>query len=297
MRRTTALLCLGGLLLLLACEQTPDDRTINSSQETKSSSPETATKNAGPTSSVVTDQQPTAAIARRKRIVRIWRDNSTSMSERAYSAALDKVLEDVLVNINFIDGVEVVVFGNGKEPLWSEQPVEFFWGPPPAIEKFEEPDSKEATLDQKLYNDSWNEHVADVRREFDAKQERKTELRRQLIASKFNELRAFLSVKPTEPARCTRFDSLATRVSREDLPINVVLTDGWNDCGNQVLPKEGYGMDGKLLIILIPRHADTEEDENAFGQREAEMRRFFPNSKVLPSYLAKGALSQFLANH
>jgi len=216
------------------------------------------------------------------------------MSEPAYAAALDKVLDDILLNIDVIDGVEVVAFGNGSEPLWSAQPMEFFWGVPPTTEKFQEPSQDEATLDQKLYKDSWNEHVADVRREFDAKQQGRVDQRHQLISTKFNELRAFLSVRPTEPARCTRFDSLATRLSREDVPINVVLTDGWNDCSDQVQPKEGHEMAGKLLIILIPRHADTEKDEDAFEQREAEMRRFFPHSKVVPSYLAKGALQPFL---
>lgn len=298
MRTTIVLLCSCTLFLLTACEQTSSDSSSNRPQEIKTSSPESAADDAQSSSSTVAEKQPTpnSSAVSKNRIVRVWRDNSTSMSEKAYSGALDKVLEDMLLNITMIDGVEVVVFGNGKEPLWSEQPVEFFWGPPPAIDKFEEPNPNDATLDQKLYNDSWNEHVAHVRREFNAKQERIAEPHRRLILSKFNELRAFLSVRPVEAARCTRFDSLATRLSREDLPINVVLTDGWNDCRDQVHPKETQEIHGRLLIILIPRHADTEEDENAFGQREVEMRRFFPKSKILPSYLAKGALSQFLTN-
>lgn len=221
--------------------------------------------------------------------LRIWRDASTSMDENSLGIALPNIIESIDENGLKLSGVEVVRFGEGNIRVSDAAVHRFDWmqihveGEQSSVL----PDS--APLARQIFKTNEDRGRQDGERQ----EQQQLENHRKVIKAVLDQVRGFLAERPTLPAPCTRLtDDLSARIAAEDKSLNVVLTDGWDDCGDKAYTKRE--MKGRLLVIIFPRKTDTGSQTVLFEQRKQEIKTVFPNAQVVQSFQAASSLDELL---
>lgn len=228
-------------------------------------------------------------------VLRIWRDFSSSMNERDIEIILPNVLESIKRNSNSISGVEVVRFANEDESIWSAPVERFIWDEVTHIEIAKTAPKKVphgVELARQIFTAAKNKNLAEEKIKRDQRQQVRI---KEHVEPKLKKLQDYLGIPPTEEAPCTKFGYVGRRIVDENLPYNVLIGDGWNDCGVQ--NDAITGMSGKLVIILTMRKGETALHDEVFLQRKDEMQRLFPDAVIVPIYGAQAALERMLKSN
>jgi hypothetical protein len=230
--------------------------------------------------------------------LRIWRDVSTSMNDDELKEALVPLLGAVKSHSDTLRCVAVVRFGRGEISIWSEKPEHFSWEGTGGGDMFIEPDRHKAPLEKKLFRKPWEEQVAQEKANYQLVSNQRQAERQGRINSQFERMLAYMTEPATDPAPCTRFADLSVRVTGENLSHNIIITDGWDDCAKDVSDEQiaagGEEMDGKLLIILLPRKNDAGSQIEIFNRRAQRMKQLFPGAQVVPAYLSQKTVETLL---
>lgn len=227
--------------------------------------------------------------------VRVWRDDSSSMNEDDLKTAVPEMLASIQKRSTMFSGIEVLRFARGDAPIWSERAKKFTWGDPPTIENFDDSNLAKAPVATKIFIGAKNNYVNNKRSESDRKNEGLLEEHYRRVAAQLESARSYLLQAPDDKAPCTKFTTLKRRMAQEDLPYNIVITDGWIDCASLAqLQDSPLVMNGKIVVLLLTRHADTQREEEAFERRASDMKKIFPTAKVIPVYLANAAIDELL---
>jgi hypothetical protein len=229
-----------------------------------------------------------------RRIFRLWRDASTSMSEDELRKIIPALLNAVKSLTDVLTGVEVVHFSAGRSRTAAQLPTQFCWGLPPAVGSSVSRAYSELTLPQKILKTSRNHAITEALEEQQAAAAKEASARAARIDAELKRLGEFLSKVPTRVAPCTQFTALADRIAKEDLPRNLVLTDAWMDC--RADEREDYtpkAMSGDVLIVLFAG-GDSGWETNVFDRRTVQLRALFPTAHVEPPYMLERALRRMI---
>jgi hypothetical protein len=228
------------------------------------------------------------------RIPKIWRDFSKSENEGEIKETVPELIAGIRRNLPSVDGIEVVRFSTKDSPIWSEGTEKFFWGPPPVVKPFVPPDLKDAPIGAKLYQNDKDEYIANARAAYESEKARIIGDYNTHVDRELDRLQRYLLQVPTTGAPCTKFASLKLRLEEENRSKNLVITDGWADCDNQIRVATPTTFTGRVTILLVTRQLDVQADETAFGQRKEYMHQMFPNADVVPSFVPGRAIDSFL---
>ena len=227
--------------------------------------------------------------------IRVWRDKSSSMSENDAKVAVSEFLASIHSHTSMFSGIEVVPFAKGNEPIWSARVERFLWGDPPEIENFDASHSPNAPVATKIFVGAKSSYVNRRRAEYDQKTAGLIDDYERTVMMQLQNAGSYLLEAPVAEAPCTKFASLKRRITEEGLAYNLVITDGWIDCSKtSQLQNISPLMRGKIVILLLTRSADTQNDEEAFEQRAKDMKTIFPTAKIVPVFLAATAVDELL---
>jgi len=221
--------------------------------------------------------------------LRVWRDDSRSMSEEAFEATVTPALETI--RTSSVPCVEVVRFG-GKGRRIGTEPIETFsWGrlvvPPPETAKQQPRRSIAASLGLAGAVVIEEERAQATRQAEESKHQARVNQARAEHARKLTQqmesLRSSLLRSSPEPAPCTPFRPLNRRIAAEGRPANVIFTDGWTDCHDADSP--GLKAPGSVVIVLLPRNRDDPSlEDQLFDQRKKALSMLFPAAKIIAPY-------------
>lgn len=228
------------------------------------------------------------------RIPKIWRDFSQSANEDDVKAATPQIIVGIRGNLSALDGVEVVRFSEGESSIWSASSEKFFWGPPPEVKPFVEPDLNKAPLGAKMYQTDRDDYLQQARNQYDAEKARILSAYNSRVNKELDRLQHYLLEMPNAAAPCTRFANLKLRIEEENRSKNLIITDGWADCGEESTVSDNARFTGKVVVLLVTRHADNQADEDTFNQRKDYMRRVFPSAEVVPTFVAERTVNTLL---
>src|SRR5918911_1291837 len=158
--------------------------------------------------------------------VRVWRDDSSSMNEDDLKAAVPELLTSVQKHSTMFSGLEVLRFAKGDEPIWSEQAKKFTWGDAPTAEGFDDSDTSKAPVAAKIFVGAKNSYINKQRASYDEKNGGLFDEYYRRVGAQIEDARNYLLQPPSAKAPCTKFTTLVRRMAQEDLPYNIVLTDG-----------------------------------------------------------------------
>jgi hypothetical protein len=211
------------------------------------------------------------------RLLRIWRDFSSSMGETIWKRFIPVTVEVLQKNNAGLDGIEVVRFSEADLQTSAQAVVKFPF--------HMDMDEAEPSLASKL-------KIGSAIRAEDKSRTAKNDA---AIILKLKSLRDYLETEPRSAASCTPFRSLAIRIAEENCPLNLLITDGWADCDD--IQKIECDPAANLLIVLFPRKGDplTEED-TLFDKRSRDLRVLFPSARIVRPYLLEKELDKLLTN-
>ena len=230
-----------------------------------------------------------------RRILRLWRDASTSMSEDELRKIIPALLKAIKSLTDVLTGVEVVHFSVGRSRTAVQLPTQFCWGPPPAVGSSGNLVYSELTLPQKVLKISLNHAITEALEEQQAAAAKEASARAARIDAELKRLEEFLSKVPTGVAPCTQFTALADRIAKENLPWNVVLTDAWMDC--RAAEREDYtpkAMSGDVLIVLLAGGDFSGWETSVFDRRAVQLRALFPTAHIEPPYMLERVLRRMI---
>jgi hypothetical protein len=205
----------------------------------------------------------------------------------AFIAAIDK-------RKHRISGVEVLEFSNGSRSVWSEVPKRFIWGDFPTVPTFQ-PDMENAPPNARIYKDAQKKYIAEQKATFDSKNAETVNNYEVKTKRELEALKSHLLLPPPVAAPCTRFFELAARMQRENLPLNVLLTDGIADCEHETIQTVSPTvLTGTLIILQVPGHGDNGSSDSLFKSREAFLQTLFPSAAIFPIYMPREAVNRLL---
>ena len=227
-----------------------------------------------------------------EKVVRVWRDFSKSGDEKLWTKFIDEFIEAVRKHQTKTSGIEVVRFATAGNSIWQEKAEKFIWGEYPVFKDFDV-NYADAPPNAKMFQDARKKYIDEKRAAYEKEKARIVNEYDNRVGEQLNRLRAYLGESPTEPARCTSFTELATRIERENIVKNLTITDGWADCtaeaGVEPVPAK---VSGKHLIIQLPVHSDTQGSDAALKRREFYLRKLFPTADVFPVYSINKAVEE-----
>jgi hypothetical protein len=220
-------------------------------------------------------------------VLRIWRDNSGSMSEEDLKRFSDTLVSALEPYADVVAGVSVVRFSDGRKRLFTTPAQPFLWG------SVSDGDSRQLNAGRQVPPFiKWLKLAHDK-----AEEEQRSESSRHFAArveKAIADLKKYLEASPAETASCTLFSDLAARIAEDDLPFNLTITDGWNDCNETWTPAKD--IHGRHVIVLLPRKkGDLGLPENSiFEQRRRALQVLFPTAKIVrPSAIQRHLTALF----
>jgi hypothetical protein len=237
---------------------------------------------------------PLFAQLRERRLLRVWRDGSGSVSEEALSASCPYLIDVLSAYRKAMEGVEVVRFSDGQRRLFSTPAEPFIWGSLADFDRVPVNSRPDTNPLSKLFKRPHEKAAAEAAQQ-DLKRRSECEERfTAKVHSTLKDLKKYLEANPAAPARCTYFTDLAARMAEDDVPYNLTLTDGWNDCNEAWAPARGIR--GRHVIVLFPRRdGDAGVSENSvFEHRRRALQGLFPSAEIVrPSAMQRRVAAMF----
>lgn len=237
----------------------------------------------------------TSISAQQLRVMGVCRDFSTSMSEDEFKKVIPFVIDAVRVSRRAVDAVEGLRFAAAHRWISTEPVKRMSWGRPPKFKPFDESAvEKNGPPTTKIFRRAHDQYITAQRAIHAATVEQETAKYNSSVDFQLQQFGKYLAEEPQEPAECTRFGDLQERVAREHWLVTVMITDGWNDCGD--VPRKPKDATGKIVIVLVPRQQDEPgiSEAQMFEERAREMHRFFPDALIIQPYELASALESLL---
>lgn len=227
-------------------------------------------------------------------ILRIWNDRSTSVDHASFSETVESIVGALYENRTMISGVEVVPFSVGSRSIWNEIPKRFIWGDAPGEVEFT-PDLSGAGDKERLFKKARESFIAEQFKTFESRSEAEAQAYVKKVNSALIGLRDHLLEPPGTPSPCTRFSELGARVFREQLPLNLVVSDGWADCADESAANINRIMiPGRIAVVQMTVRNDTSSSGTQLAEREKFLRALFPGARIFPSYQSTLAVTSLV---
>lgn len=224
------------------------------------------------------------------RTLRIWLDDSGSQNFDLFVKYIDEIVSNIAIYRTRISGVEVIRFSHGNRSIEEETTEKFLWGSLPEEKSFE-PNMENAPPDAKLFVEARNKFIEEQRKQFDENKEKKQTDYDNLVESKLKDLKSYLSQKTKITAPCTRFMSLTARMKSENLPYNLVITDGFADCADETEDTiSQVELDGKNAVVQLTTITDSGKTDKEIEKRKHFLELLFSPQSIFPVYKSKQAL-------
>jgi hypothetical protein len=230
------------------------------------------------------------------KMLAIWKDVGGSQDENQFKENLPELEKGIKQKSSFIDGVQVIFYAKGNHSIWKEKPEMFIWAAPPIFKEFDEDAVMEnAPPEVKAFVTNKDKYIQDARTLYEQEKKRLSDEYSAKVDSEITRLKQYLLQPLDELALCTRFISLAERIAKDNLPYNLIITDGWADCPDEQNNNiKSIEIQGKLIILQLSRGRDLPSDDKTFSQRETFLHKLFPQAEILPAYKPTEAVKALL---
>lgn len=223
--------------------------------------------------------------------LRIWFDDSGSMNYKLFANYVDEIVNRIWGYRTRISGVEVIYFSHGNRSIEEETTEKFLWGT--SGESTFQPDLSKMPPEARVFIEEKKKFIEEQLKSFDEKNEPAKAEYETLVEKELKRLKDYLSHRSAVSAPCTRFSALGTRMATENLPHNLVISDGLADCldeaGKTLSPIK---LGGEIVVIQLTTGVNSGNTGDDISKRKRFLEGLFASTKVFPVYMSNQAIAE-----